>query len=86
MTRNDDTILELLADAHPLAVPPKVIEWNANRIPGSASLVDQTVTNRLKMLCRSGLVEKVREAGGYYQITSDGLRYLAGKDKPADLS
>lgn len=84
MTRNDDAILELLATAEPLALPPKVIHWNSTEI-GTASMVKQTVDNRLEKLVAAGLIRRVRDSGAYYQLTEAGQQYLDGDLEPEPL-
>ncbi|AFK19039.1 ArsR family transcriptional regulator [Haloferax mediterranei ATCC 33500] len=82
MTGNDDKILELLAQGR-LALNKKAIMVNFELRDIDISY--STVKRRLPMLEEAGLVKMVREQGGYYQITDDGLAYLNEEFEPPEL-
>jgi len=85
MVRNDDVILEILADADPIAVPPQVVHYHIETSTASLNVSKQTVSNRLQLLTKANLVRKVRENAGYYELTESGRGYLAGELEAPDI-
>ena len=71
MTNADDTILEFFED-HSIALPPSAVAYNID-------FSDTHVRNRMRTLADEGLLEKVDEKKGYYEITERGRKYLAGE-------
>lgn len=72
MTRSDLIIMSFL-DGHEevedLAVPPMVLSRNT-------TIAKSTARGRLGELNDAGLVEKMEDTGGYYQLTELGRRFL----------
>lgn len=71
----DDRILEALATSG-LVLSPSVIAFNIDKSRSE-------VNRRLSVLVEHGFVERVKR--GYYKITEDGKRYLAGDVDPDNL-
>ncbi|ELK55830.1 phage PhiH1 repressor protein-like protein [Haloferax sp. BAB-2207] len=82
MTGNDDKILELLAQGC-LALSKKAIMVNFEL--SGIDISYSTVKRRLPMLEDAGLVELVREQGGYYRITDQGIAYLNEEFEPPEI-
>ena len=82
MTGSDDQILELLADSG-VALNKKAMEVNFELDGEDISY--STLKRRLPKLENAGLVELVRERGGYYRITDLGEQYLAGELDASEL-
>ncbi|REA03889.1 phage repressor protein [Haloferax sp. Atlit-6N] len=82
MTGNDDKILELLAQGR-LALSKKAIMVNFEL--SGIDISYSTVKRRLPMLEDAGLVELVREQGGYYRITDQGISYLNEEFEPPEI-
>lgn len=81
-SKYDEPILAILAESGK-ALPPRVILFNLE-YEDRASPHRSTVKRRLAKLEEHGLVERVDEAG-YYVITEDGERYLAGEMDGSEL-
>ncbi len=77
MTNADDTILEFFEE-HSIALPPAAVAYN---IDFSYS----HVRNRMRTLANHDLLQKVDEEKGYYEITDQGIAYLAGKLEAKEL-
>ncbi|WP_459987489.1 ArsR family transcriptional regulator, partial [Natrinema sp. JCM 9743] len=69
MTKSDPAILEVFEEAG-IAIPPAVAEYNLMGVSKS------TISRRLPVLVDHGLLERVDEDRGYYQITDRGRAYL----------
>jgi len=82
MTGNDDKILELLAQGR-LALSKKAIMVNFEL--SGIDISYSTVKRRLPMLEEADLVELVREQGGYYRITDQGIAYLNEEFEPPEI-
>lgn len=82
MTGSDDKILELLAESG-MALNKKVLQVNFELAGEEISY--STLKRRLPKLKEAGLVEQVREKGGYYRITERGEQYLAGEFDASEL-
>ncbi|MCO8266625.1 winged helix-turn-helix domain-containing protein [Haloferax sp. AB510] len=82
MTGNDDKILELLAQGR-LALSKKAIMVNFEL--SGIDISYSTVKRRLPMLEDADLVELVREQGGYYRITDQGIAYLNEEFEPPEI-
>ncbi|QCC48900.1 helix-turn-helix domain-containing protein [Halobellus limi] len=78
MTKSDDAILELLAEAG-IAIPPTAIAFNIENVSRP------TVDRRLPNLEAVGLVKRFDEPQGYTEITEKGKLYLAGDLDEDDL-
>lgn len=78
MTKSDPAILELL-DESGIALPPTVIAFNVDGVSRP------TVQRRVKELAKEGLIRKVSDEKGYYEITDRGRAYLAGDLDAEDL-
>ncbi|RQG94083.1 ArsR family transcriptional regulator [Natrarchaeobius chitinivorans] len=78
MTKSDPAILEVFEEAG-LAIPPGVVDYHIVGVSGS------TIDRRLPILVEHGLLEKVDEKRGYYEITDRGRAYLAGELEKGDL-
>ncbi len=78
MTKSDPAILELFSEAG-IAIPPGVVAFNLTGVSRS------TIVRRLPVLVDHGLLEKVDEDRGYYQITERGRAYLEGQLEAGDL-
>ncbi|WP_425492173.1 ArsR family transcriptional regulator [Halovivax limisalsi] len=78
MTKSDPVIVEFFGEAG-IAMPPAVVNYNLEGISKS------TLKRRLPELVERGLLEKVDETKGYYEITEMGRDYLAGDLDADDL-
>jgi len=78
MTKSDPAIVEFFGESG-IAMPPAVVNYNLQGISKS------TLKRRLPELVEHGLLEKVDETKGYYQITKKGRAYLAGELDADDL-
>lgn len=78
MTKSDPAILELF-DETGIAMPPAVVSYNITGVS------HPTVKRRLPVLTDHGLLEKVDESKGYYQISQKGRDYLSGELDVEDL-
>ncbi|NLV09995.1 ArsR family transcriptional regulator [Halomicrobium mukohataei] len=78
MTKSDPAILELY-DETGIAMPPAVVSYNIEGIS------HPTVKRRLPILADNGLLKRIDDKQGYYQITDQGRDYLAGKLDIEDL-
>jgi repressor of nif and glnA expression len=76
MGKYDPAILELLNESG-LALPPKAITFNLEYLD-IASPAKSTTQRRLRILSERGLVEKIDQQAGYYEITQAGRDYLSG--------
>jgi len=83
MGKYDPAILELLKESG-LALPPKAITFNLEHL-NIASPAESTTQRRLTILREKGLIEKIDQQAGYYEITQAGRDYLAG-DSSMDVS
>ncbi|WP_084777787.1 phage repressor protein [Natrialba sp. SSL1] len=72
MTKSDPAILEFFEETG-IAMPPAVVSFNIKGVS------HPTVKRRLPILVDHGLLEKVDEDRGYYQITDRGRAYLSGE-------
>lgn len=77
MTHADDTILEFF-DNHQIALPPTPVSFNIG-------FSETHVRNRMRKLADEGLLSKVDEKKGYYEITEKGQSYLSGELEASDL-
>jgi predicted transcriptional regulator len=77
MTQADDTILEFFEE-HTIALPPSAVAYNVD-------FSTTHVRNRMRKLADEGLLKKVDEKKGYYEITDRGRSYLAGDLDASDL-
>ncbi|SER11198.1 winged-helix domain-containing protein [Natrinema salaciae] len=75
MSKNDDTILEFLAETG-AAFSKRGLEVNFERRDIEVSY--STIKRRIQRLEAAGLTECVEDSGGYYEITDFGERYLHG--------
>lgn len=73
VNKRDEAILRFLAEKD-IALPPRPLYENL-RLEG-ATFSYRTVSRRLNHLHELGLVEKVLQEKGYYQITQEGHDYL----------
>lgn len=78
MTKSDPAIVEIFGEAE-IALPPGVVDYNLSGVSRS------TIIRRLPVLVEHGLLKKVDEDRGYYQITDRGRAYLAGDLDADDL-
>lgn len=78
MTKSDPAIVEFFGE-NQIAMPPSVVAYNIEGVS------HPTVTRRIPILVENGLLEKVEEDRGYYQITERGRAYLAGDLEKDDL-
>ncbi len=83
MTKNDDPILEFLAECD-IALSPRPLQYNLET-RADVEMPYSTINHRLKLLTEHGLVEKEYPAGGYYSITEKGRQYLRGELSKDDL-
>ncbi|APE95409.1 MarR family transcriptional regulator [Halodesulfurarchaeum formicicum] len=77
MTNADNMILEFFEE-NLLALPPSVVSYHLD-------FSRTHIRNRMRKLESEGLLNKVHEQRGYYEITQKGLDYLAGELKAEDL-
>lgn len=77
MTAADDRILEFY-DETAIAAPPAVVSFNLNISTTHAK-------RRISELREYGLIERVDDDRGYYQITDLGQRYLDGSATKEDI-
>ena len=82
MSLKDGLILEFLEE-HDLELPPKPLFRNLNR--HGHDIGYSTVRLRLKELEKHGLVEKVEDEGGYYEVSELGQAYLQGEVDAEEL-
>ncbi|GAA1837845.1 hypothetical protein GCM10009682_63260 [Luedemannella flava] len=78
MTKSDPAILEFFEETG-IAMPPAVVSYNI------VGVSHPTVKRRLPNLVEHGLLEKVDDDRGYYQITDHGRAYLEGELDAKDL-
>jgi len=78
MTQSDPPILELYEETT-IAMPPAVVAYNIDGVSYP------TVKRRIPILAENGLLERVKDKQGYYQITAHGQAYLAGELEREDL-
>lgn len=78
MTKSDPIIIEFFGEAG-IAMPPAVANYNLDGVSRS------TLKRRLPVLVENGMLEKVDESKGYYEITDKGRAYLAGELDADDL-
>lgn len=78
MTKSDPAILEFFEETG-IAMPPAVVSYNIQGVSHS------TVKRRLPILDDHGLLKKVDDSKGYYQITDRGYSYLDGELNADDL-
>lgn len=86
MNEVDDSILEFFAvqdDA--LVLSPALVWYNLHDQRNLIDKSHETVARRMRKLSKRGLLEKVDEGKGYYQITQKGRDYLAGDLDADDL-
>ncbi|MXR21418.1 winged-helix domain-containing protein [Halobacterium bonnevillei] len=75
LNENDELILELLGKSG-VALNKRGIELNLELNGETASY--STIKRRVDKLSEAEFIEKVRQEGSYYQITSKGINYLTG--------
>jgi len=75
LNENDELILKLLGKSG-VALNKRGIELNLELNGETVSY--STIKRRVDKLSDAEFVEKVREEGSYYQITSKGINYLTG--------
>lgn len=73
LTEIDRAILEFYQD-HDIAVPPKVVQVNAE-----TDALYNSVARRFRALERAGALEKLDDPSGYYRVTDKGLRIATGE-------
>ena len=78
MTKSDPAILEFFEETE-IAMPPAVVSYNITGVS------HPTVKRRLPILAEHGLLAKVDDSKGYYQITDRGRAYLEGDLDAEDL-
>jgi len=75
LNENDELILELLGKSG-VALNKRGIELNLELNGETVSY--STIKRRVDKLSEAEFIEKVRQEGSYYQITSKGINYLTG--------
>lgn len=84
MNEVDDAVLEFFeAQDQGVALPPTVVWYNLHDLLEVIDKSRDTVARRMRQLTDRGLLSKVSEERGYYQITQKGRDYLTG-DLDAD--
>lgn len=71
-------ILTILNNSN-LALPPKVVYVNLAR--EGATFSRRTTFRLLQEMAEEGLVRKLESTSGYYEITQDGMDFLAERDE-----
>lgn len=77
MTRADDRILEFY-DETSISAPPAVVAYNID-------MSETHIKRRILTLRDHGLLTKVSQEKGYYQITQLGKQYLSGRVTAEEL-
>ncbi|WP_084802648.1 transcriptional regulator [Halorientalis sp. IM1011] len=86
MNEVDDAVLEFFAAQEDgVALPPTVVWYNLHDRLEVIDKSRDTVARRMRKLTDRGLLSKVSEERGYYQMTTKGRDYLAGDLKADDL-
>lgn len=90
MNEVDDAILEYyrtLEDTTDprICLPPMAVWYNLVEQMGALDRSSATISRRMKILDKMGLLEKVDEKRGYYRMTDKGLAYLDGDLDAEDL-
>ena len=86
MNEVDDAVLEFFeAQEEGVALPPTVVWYNLHERLEVIDKSRDTVARRMRQLTERGLLSKVSEERGYYQITQNGYDYLTGDVDPEDL-
>jgi len=86
MNEVDDAVLEFFAaQAEGVAFPPTVVWYNLHERLGVIDKSRDTVARRMRKLIDRGLLSKISEERGYYQITQKGRDYLLGDLDADDL-
>lgn len=78
MSKSDPVILEVFGEAG-IAMPPAVVDYNLHGVSKA------TIERRLPKLVEHGLLNKVDERRGYYEITRRGRNYLRGELSAEEL-
>lgn len=73
LTKLDMAILDFHSTYRELALPPKAVWYNAE-----TGAIYNSCKRRMRALERAGLLEKLEEPNGYYQITSTGIDVIEG--------
>ena len=84
MSGPDDTILEFFEEKD-LATTPKTVHHNLVDRYGLLNISYGHLKRRMRALEAHGLLEKVDEIRGGYQLTEKGEKYLAGELDKDDL-
>lgn len=86
MNEVDDAVLEFFeAQDEGVALPPTVVWYNLHDLLEVIDKSRDTVARRMRKLNERGLLAKVSEERGYYQITQKGRDYLEGDLEADDL-
>lgn len=86
MNEVDDAVLEFFeAQGEGVALPPTVVWYNLHELLEVVDKSRDTVARRMRQLTDRGLLLKISEERGYYQITPKGRDYLAGKLDADDI-
>jgi predicted transcriptional regulator len=79
MNEVDDAILEFFVEqSETIALPPTVVWYNLAEVNNVIDKSSDTVARRMRKLPKRGLLKKVDEKRGYYQLTQKGRDYLVG--------
>lgn len=86
----DDPILEFFeAMGEPggeaVVLSPTPVWYNLAVVRGMTDKTQNTFSNRMNQMSKTGLLEKVDEKRGYYTITDKGRSYLSGDLDADDL-